>query len=190
MTPKVRKSHMKTVLPLVGVLLGMAGLSYAAVPLYDLFCRVTGYGGTTQKADKAPGTVSDRMITVRFNSDIAPGLRWAFQPEQRTITVKIGAEKLAFYRARNTGKAAVTGTAVFNVTPAKAGQYFNKIACFCFEEQLLKPGQSVQMPVSFFIDPAILKDRNLDDVDTITLSYTFFPASDGDKQAAAGKPTD
>ena len=172
------KRYLKTVLPLVGVLLGMAGLSYASVPLYQWFCQVTGYGGTTQKADKAPGAAGERTITVRFNSDTAPGLRWAFQPEQRTITVKVGAEELAFYSARNKSKAAVTGTAVFNVTPAKAGQYFNKIACFCFDEQLLKPGQTVQMPVSFFIDPAILKDRNLDDVDTITLSYTFFPATD------------
>ena len=193
MTAGTKKSHLRTVLPLVGVLLGMAGLSYAAVPLYQLFCQVTGYGGTTQKADQAPGAVGGRMITVRFNSDTAPGIKWAFRPEQRTITVKIGEEKLAFYRAQNKGKRAVTGTAVFNVTPAKAGQYFNKIACFCFEEQRLEAGQAVQMPVSFFIDPAILKDRNLNDVDTITLSYTFFPAEPDAKQTAsagAGKKTD
>lgn len=155
---------------------GMTGLSFAAVPLYRLFCQVTGFGGTTQTALAAPDAVSDRVITVRFNADTAPDLPWTFRPVQHELAIRVGEEKLAFYEATNRSKETLTGTAVFNVTPLKAGLYFSKVHCFCFDEQQLKPGESAEMPVSFFIDPEIMQDPNLDDVETITLSYTFFPA--------------
>jgi len=175
---------------LAGVVAGMIGLAYASVPLYDLFCRVTGYGGTTQRADAAPGAApgtAQRMFTVRFNADINPDLPWSFAPAQPAVQVALGEERLAFYRAHNNSNRPLVGTAVFNVTPQKAGAYFSKIACFCFEEQTLQPGETVEMPVSFFVDPEIVEDRNLDDVKTITLSYTFFPAPDAEpKPPAAG----
>lgn len=163
---------------LVGIVVAMAGLSYASVPLYELFCRVTGYGGTTQVAESLPETISERVITVRFNSDVSPDLPWAFQPVEREVRVQVGESGLAFYRATNQAAWPTAGTATFNVTPLKAGQYFNKVQCFCFTEQRLEPGQSMDMAVSFFVDPAIEEDRNLDEVKTITLSYTFFPDLD------------
>ncbi|WP_282607545.1 cytochrome c oxidase assembly protein [Pelagibius sp. Alg239-R121] len=172
-TGKGRKNA-RTALVLGGVVFGMIGLSFATVPLYRLFCQVTGWGGTTQVADVAPAEVSERVIAVRFNADVNDKLPWRFGPVQREVQVKVGENRLAFYRAKNVGGRAVTGTATFNVTPLKAGQYFSKVACFCFTEQRLEPGQELDMPVSFFVDPAILDDPNLDDVNTITLSYTFF----------------
>ena len=158
----------------VAAVAGMVALSFASVPLYDLFCRVTGYGGTTQTAAAVTGEVLERQITVRFNASVARGMPWSFHPQQRALKVKVGEERLAFYTAYNPTDRRTGGTATFNVSPAKAGQYFNKIACFCFSEQVLGPGQSVQMPVSFFIDPAIATDPALDEVTEITLSYTFF----------------
>lgn len=152
----------------------MVGASFAAVPLYEIFCRVTGYGGTTQVADVAPENVLQRKMTVRFNADVDRGLPWRFEPVQGQVEVNVGEQRLAFYRARNSTDRVITGAATFNVTPLKAGQYFNKIACFCFTEQQLAAGQEVDMPVSFFIDPAIADDPNMDDVTTITLSYTFY----------------
>jgi len=163
----------------------MVGLAFASVPLYRLFCQVTGYGGTTQVAAAAPEAVSERRITVRFNADVNPQLPWQFQPIDRAVTVRVGEPGLAFYRAVNLADRPVTGTATFNVTPLKAGQYFDKTQCFCFDEQRLEAGERVEMGVSFFIDPAILDDRNLDDVSTVTLSYTFF-RSPGQQEAAAG----
>jgi cytochrome c oxidase assembly protein subunit 11 len=168
----------------VAVVIGMAGLSYAAVPLYDLFCRATGYGGTPQRADAAPGIiVGDRTITVRFDTNIDHALPWSFQPEQRSVDVKIGENRLVFFRAVNNSDRPVVGHATFNVVPDRAGQYFSKIQCFCFTEQRLDPGQSVDMPVSFFIAPEILADRSADQIHEITLSYTFYPAAN---QNAAG----
>jgi cytochrome c oxidase assembly protein subunit 11 len=174
MPRRTKRNNAAIALTLVGVVTGMVGLSFAAVPLYDLFCRVTGFGGTTQEASVVPGETGQRVFTVRFNADVNPKLPWAFAPEQRAVEVKAGEQGLAFYVARNLAARPTTGTAVFNVTPAKAGQYFNKTQCFCFDEQRLDPGQEAQMGVSFFVDPAILDDPGLDDVDTITLSYTFF----------------
>lgn len=174
----------RTGVVLAGVAIGMVGLSFAAVPLYRLFCQVTGFGGTTQRSVAAPGPVLDRVITVRFNADTANSLPWQFRAKQGHVRVKVGEESLAFYRAANTSKFAATGTATFNVTPLKAGQYFVKVECFCFREQMLAPGKSVDMPVSFYIDPSIMKDRNLDDVKTITLSYTFYRARDVPKRTA------
>lgn len=169
--------HARTVVPLLALLAAMAGLVYYSVPLYRLFCQVTGYGGTTQQAKVAPGAVSARKFTIRFNADVGPNLPWKVQPVVRQYTLRAGARKLARYRARNVSNRTVTGTSSFNVTPAKAGRYFVKIACFCFTRQELAAGQIEDMPVTFFIDPAILKDRNLRDVTSITLSYTFFRAS-------------
>ena len=158
----------------LGVVAAMTGLSYASVPLYELFCRVTGYGGTTQVAESLPEQVGERIVTVRFNADVNPDLPWAFQPVERAVTLQVGESGLAFYRATNQAARTTAGTATFNVTPLKAGQYFNKVECFCFTEQRLAPGESMDMAVSFFVDPAIEEDPNLDDVKTITLSYTFF----------------
>lgn len=162
---------------LVAVVVAMVGGSYAAVPLYRIFCQVTGFGGTTNVAERPSTSVSKRVMTIRFDATVN-GVPWAFQPVQRSMRTRVGENTLAFYRAENHGRTAVTGTATFNVTPLKAGQYFSKIECFCFTEQRLEPGQSNEMPVSFFIDPAIENDRNLDDVTTITLSYTFYPVDE------------
>lgn len=172
------RSKTGTALVLAGVVVGMAALSFAAVPLYDLFCRVTGYGGTTQvdTSGGAPRTLENREITIRFSASVTGGLPWSFEPVERTIDLRVGADALAFYRARNIAARPTTGTATFNVSPAKAGQYFVKVDCFCFTEQALAAGESADMPVSFYIDPKIVDDPNLDDVTTITLSYTFFPA--------------
>ena len=169
---------------LCGLVAGMVGLSFAAVPLYRLFCQVTGFGGTTQVASEAPAQPSDRIVKVRFNADTDPALPWRFQAVQPQVSVKVGEQALIFYKARNISERAVTGTATFNVTPLKAGSYFAKVECFCFQEQRLEPGEEVEMGVSFFVDPTILEDRNLDEVKTITLSYTFFVAPDaGDDEA-------
>jgi cytochrome c oxidase assembly protein subunit 11 len=170
-----------------GLVVGMVALSYASVPLYRIFCQVTGFGGTTQRSAAAPGTVSDRTVIVRFNADTAQGMPWSFQPVQRQVTVRLGEETLAFYRAHNPTSRPITGVATFNVTPDKAGAYFDKVACFCFNEQRLEPGQTVDMPVSFFVDPSIEADRNANDIVEITLSYTFFekPAQQAGLPSAA-----
>ncbi len=156
------------------VAMSMVGVSYAAVPLYDLFCRVTGFGGTTQIAETAPDAVSERLITVRFDASLNRKMPWRFAPPKESVALPIGTTGLAFYRAENPTERTITGTATFNVSPPEAGIYFSKIDCFCFTEQVLQPGQSADMPVSFFIDPDILTDHEMDDVKTITLSYTFF----------------
>ncbi len=179
-----KRRNARTGVVLTGIVAGMIGLSFASVPLYRLFCQVTGYGGTTQVAEAAPGAVAERVIKVRFNADTAPGLPWYFKPVQREIALKVGESGLAYYRARNLAAVAVTGTSTFNVTPLKAGRYFSKVQCFCFTEQRLEAGQELDMAVSFFVDPEILSDRNLDDVKTITLSYTFVRAP-GDENAEA-----
>ena len=159
---------------LCGIVVGMVGMSYAAVPLYDLFCRVTGYAGTTQIAAKQSETITSRPIKISFDA-LANNIDWAFQPAQRQMELKVGENGLAFYRATNRSDQTLTGTATFNVTPLKVGAYFNKVECFCFTEQTLKPGETIEMPVAFFVDPEIVVDPNLNDVKTITLSYTFFP---------------
>tara|TARA_B110000438_G_scaffold297149_1_gene343060 strand:- start:3046 stop:3639 length:594 start_codon:yes stop_codon:yes gene_type:complete len=168
----------KTLIILFILVSGMGGLSYASVPLYKLFCQVTGYGGTTQQVVKPSSVVIDRKINVRFDSNTKPSLDWDFKPAQQSMKLAVGQNALAFYTARNKSDNPIVGTATFNVTPEKAGLYFNKVECFCFTEQLLAAKELVEMPVSFFIDPAIVNDPNLDDVTTITLSYTFFPSKD------------
>ncbi len=177
-----------TAVLLVGVFVAMVGLAYAAVPLYDLFCRVTGYGGTTRVASAGSATISDRVMVVRFNADVARGMPWDFRPMQREVELRVGETGVALYRATNPTDQAIVGTATYNVTPQKAGRYFAKIECFCFTEQRLEPGQTVEMEVQFFVDPEILEDANLDDVNTITLSYTLFrrdAAADRTEPAAA-----
>lgn len=169
-------------LALAGFVAGMVGMAYAAVPLYRMFCQVTGFGGTTQVSlappAEIPAAAKDRMVTVRFDGNVNSRLPWAFEPAQREITVKVGEQTLAFYRATNLSDVPLTGTASFNVSPPIAGAYFDKIACFCFEAQTLQPGETVEMPVSFFVDPEVVEDREMNGV-TITLSYTFFRADDG-----------
>ena len=177
MAPRRRKGI--TVLALLGVLGAMAGLTAASVPLYRLFCQATGYDGTTQNAAAAPAQeVADRLITVRFDATEAPDLGWEFRPLVRSVQVHPGEEKVVTYRATNLTRTAETGTATHNVTPLKAGIYFDKLQCFCFTKQHLEPGQSVDLAVSFFVDPDIVKDPNTRDVDTVTLSYTMFRAKD------------
>ncbi len=169
----------------LAVVAGMVGLAYASVPLYRLFCQVTGFNGTPQVAAQAPATIGERTITVRFNADTAGGLNWRFKPSERQVVVRVGEQRLAFYQARNLSDRPITGTATFNVTPVKAGAYFAKVDCFCFTEQTLKAGESAEMPVSFFIDPEIVSDPEMDDVTTITLSYTFFEAPGAKRKAAS-----
>lgn len=184
-TPDTLKRRNRIVLAsLFGLVFGMVGLAYASAPLYSLFCAVTGFGGTTMRADAAPTRTVDRKITIRFNADVNSALPWKFKPEQTALVVKLGETGFAAYRAENRGSRPTVGTASYNVTPDKAGQYFNKLECFCFTEQILNPGQVVDMPVAFFVDPALNDDPNMEDVDTITLSYTFFRAKDGDAKLA------
>lgn len=153
---------------------GMVGLSFASVPLYRLFCQSTGFGGTTQRAAAAPGATG-QTITVSFDANISEKLKWKFHPQQASITVPLGAQTMAHYIATNVSDQTMTGSAIFNVTPESAGAYFNKIQCFCFTEQTLKPGETVDMPVVFFVDPAIATDLDTQSIKTITLSYTFYP---------------
>lgn len=187
-TPNAVKNRKVALLSAL-IVVSMVGLAYASVPLYRLFCQVTGFGGTTQRAEAAPEKTIDRRMTILFDANTAGSLPWIFEPVQRSLTVKVGEENFAYYRATNNSDRAVTGSAVFNVTPDTAGAYFNKIQCFCFTEQTLKPGESVEMPVSFFVDPAIVDDHGLDKVSTITLSYTFYPAGEPDTLSAAEKKT-
>lgn len=156
--------------------LGMLGLGYAAVPLYDLFCRVTGFGGTTRQASEAQAAtikVLDQKISIRFDGNVDRGMPWTFGPEQVTQNVRIGQRTMAFYKARNDSDKPVTGVASFNVAPDIAGKYFNKVHCFCFNQQTLAPGQEVDMPVQYYVDPAILSDPDAKGIEQITLSYTF-----------------
>ena len=168
--------------------LAMLGMGYAAVPLYDLFCRVTGFGGTTQRASESDAEIAARTansaggqtMSIRFDASTARDVPWSFQPSQPTDTVQIGIRDLATYVARNNSNVPITGTATFNVEPEQAGKYFNKIQCFCFTEQTLQPGEQVNMPVLYFIDPAALEDEGMDGVEQITLSYTFHRAIEPD----------
>lgn len=185
MTARSGRRNGATALAALGVIVAMIGLTAASVPLYRLFCQVTGFGGTTQVAERAPDHVLDRTIEVRFNADVDPDLPWSFQPVERSVTVRLGEERLAFYRAVNRSDQPVVGSAVFNVTPNKAGLYFSKIACFCFTEQVLQPGEAVDMPVSFYVDPAILDDPDARDVGAITLSYTFFRQDAASRELSA-----
>lgn len=168
----------------LGGTLFMLGMSFAAVPLYDMFCRVTGYGGTTQVAMKAPDRVSERTFTIRFDANVNAGLNWRFEPEFTSIEVKGGEVRTMSYSVRNLGALPVTGIASYNVTPDQTGAWFNKIACFCFNEITLQPGEARTEEVVFFVDPDISKEKSLDHIRQITLSYTFFPAKNAAKPLA------
>ena len=165
---------LRTALFAVAGICFMSGLGWASIPLYRLFCQATGLNGTTQRGLVAPGAVN-RQIRIDFDTNVSPKLPWKFEPENPSETVDIGARDMVFFAATNTSAKPITGTATFNVTPAQAGKYFTKIQCFCFTQQTLKPGETARMPVIFFVDPKILADPDANDVQTITLSYTFYP---------------
>ncbi len=183
--------QVRTALFAFGIALAMLGLGFAAVPLYRLFCQVTGFDGTTQRATEADYAAAStaagpraaaRSFSIRFDSNIAPGMPWQFYPEQTRDTVRAGQKDMAIFIARNMSDKPVTGRATFNVTPTQSGPYFAKIQCFCFTEQTLQPGQEVRMPVLFYVDPKILDDADNRDVQEITLSYTFYPVEQDDDQ--------
>ncbi len=185
-TPHPRRGGNKLLaFGLLAMTAGMVGLSFAAVPLYRIFCQTTGYAGTTQRANAAPKSVLDREITVSFDANVSSDLGWSFHPVQRRLKLKIGENKLAFFKAVNLTDKTLTGSATFNVTPEAAGSYFDKIQCFCFTEQTLGPRQEADMPVSFFIDPAIMDDPDANRIEEITLSYTFFKVDKPDQSVLA-----
>jgi cytochrome c oxidase assembly protein subunit 11 len=163
----------------------MVGLSFAAVPLYDLFCRATGYNGTVQVGSGASPGAGEQVVTVRFNAVTHPALPWRFAPAQPSVRLRVGEEGVAFYQARNQAAAPVTGVATYNVTPEVVGKYFHKTACFCFEQQTLEPGQQVDMPLAFWVDPRIAEDPNTRGIRTITVSYSFFRSLDGAARGGA-----
>jgi len=167
-----------------GIVASMIGLSFAAVPLYSWFCRTTGFGGTTQVAKAAPRETSDRRITVRFDSNVSAGLPWRFEPERRTIDVKLGEVVTVYYAVTNEAARVTTGQAGYNVSPPTVGIYFEKINCFCFTRQTLKPGEKRDMAVVFYVDPKLAGDADQNDLTTITLSYTFYPARAPDEPVA------
>lgn len=178
------RKNLRTGLIVLGVVALMTGLSFASVPLYSLFCRVTGFGGTPLAGGTLPEKILDRSIRVQFNADTGLNMPWSFRPEKRAVDLRLGERGLMAFEAQNRAAEPVAGTAVYNVTPPKAGKYFHKIQCFCFDEQVLKPGEKVLMPVVFYIDPALDSDPNLGDVETITLSYTFFRADSKELEGA------
>ena len=165
-------------LTLAGVICGMTGMAYASVPLYRLFCAATGYGGTPQIGPQTSARTVDQVITIAMNADTSPHLPWAFKPEKPRVTMKIGDEQLAFFDGKNLADHTITGHALYNVTPDVVGRYFHKTECFCFTSQTLRPGEAVQFPVTFWVDPAMLDDPETREIHTITLSYTFFPSLD------------
>ena len=177
------QTNRSVALQLMAIASGMLMLAFASVPLYRLFCQVTGFGGTTQRGDaKAPSTrILDRMVTVTFDANIDPHLPWTFAPIEKRVKVKLGQNRLVAFRAKNESNATIKATATYNVTPFAAGRYFNKIQCFCFKQQQLAPGQEANLPVSFYVDPAILDDPEARDVTNITLSYTFFSYDSANK---------
>lgn len=193
--PPRRARHALVALGCLAFIAGMVGLTYASVPLYAMFCALTGFGGATRLAGEtgAPAKGTGRLITIRFDANVAPGLSWSFAPQQREMTVEVGASSLAFYEARNLTGRETHANATYNVSPPQAGAYFVKMQCFCFEEQTLGPRETLPMPVAFYVDPALLEDPDLRTLGAITLSYTFFPAKpDGRPRAEApslqGKP--
>jgi cytochrome c oxidase assembly protein subunit 11 len=177
--PSARSNHARTALVCVGVAFGMLGASFAAVPLYDLFCKVTGFGGTPMVGTAGAGKILDREMAVRFDANVAPGLGWKFEAESPEIKVRVGATQTVFYKVTNRSERTVTGVATYNIAPDKGAAYFVKIQCFCFTEHTLKPGESFEAPVVFYIDPEIAQNRELDGVHAITLSYTYFASKSG-----------
>lgn len=192
MAAAIQNRNLRTALIAGAGALAMLGLGFASVPLYRWFCQVTGFGGTTQRIGEAQAATvkaTGRTISVRFDANVEAGMPWKFSPSQVTQDLSIGARKMAFYRAENLGNKPVTGVASFNVEPAQAGLYFNKIQCFCFEQQTLQPGQAVDMPVIYFVDPKILDNPETKDIEAITLSYTFHVSADQTEALKAGAKT-
>jgi len=172
-------SNKKTLVILSGIGVAMLGLGFASDPLYDTFCKVTGYGGTPKIADENQSEIIDRTVTVEFDSNVAQDLPWKFRPDQRRMDVKLGQSGLAYYTVENTSDDVVTGVANFNVMPVKAAPFFIKTDCFCFEEQTIQPGEKLSLPVIFFVDPQLDEDSRFNEIKTMTLSYTFFPTEEG-----------
>ena len=173
-TPKQRSNRV-VVGTCLAFVAGMVGMAYAAVPLYDMFCRVTGYNGTTQRVEQASDVILDEKVKVTFDANTSGGLPWEFKPVQRDIDIRIGETVQVMYKAKNLSSKPTTGQATFNVTPMQAGAYFNKVQCFCFTETTLQPGEEMEMPVVFFVDPDMVKAVETKDIKTLTLSYTFYP---------------
>lgn len=183
-----RKMH-RTAYACLGVVAGMVGLAYASVPLYDLFCKVTGFGGTPVAREQNASQVLDRTIAVRFDANVAPGLSWRFAAEKPEVKVKLGETTTVYYKVTNTGDKPATGIATYNVQPDLAGTYFSKLECFCFTEQTLKPGETLESAVVFYIDPRLAQDFDVKDLSSITLSYTYFPSKAGKPVAEATSST-
>ena len=181
----LRRRNRRLGLGVAGVVAGMVGLAFASVPLYQVFCRVTGYNGTVQTGGPAAPGPGELALNIRFNATTHPALPWRFAPEQGTMRLRVGEEGMAFYRARNLADSPVTGVATYNVTPEVVGKYFHKTACFCFEKQTLEAGQEVDMPLSFWVDPRMAEDPNTSGIRTITVSYSFFRTLDDAERAGA-----
>ncbi len=186
--PMPQRSNRLPAVITVGVASLMLGMSFAAVPLYRMFCSMTGYGGTTQRVVSAPSAPGERTLTVRFDSNVAGGLPWAFEPETKQITLRTGETKTVFYRVTNLTDRAISATATYNVTPDQAGPFFDKLNCFCFSEQTLGPKETAEWPVVFFLDPALEKDDAMKRVDQLTLSYTFFESKKPGRSAEQTAP--
>ena len=179
----------RTAFACVGIVVGMVGLAYASVPLYDLFCKVTGFGGTPIVRDENGSAIMDRTIAVRFDSNVAPGLSWRFSPEKPEVKVKLGETTTVLYKVTNMGERPSTGIATYNVQPDLAGTYFSKLECFCFTEQTLQPGETLESAVVFYVDPRLVQDSDVKDLTSITLSYTYFPSKGGKPVAEATSST-
>ncbi|SDB66601.1 cytochrome c oxidase assembly protein [Belnapia rosea] len=187
MTPSdtLRRRNRRLGLAVGGFVAAMVGVAFASVPLYDMFCRATGYNGTVQTGGPAAPGAGTQVMTVRFNANTHPGLPWRFAPESPGLSLRVGEEGMGFYRAENLSQVPVTGVATYNVTPEVVGKYFHKTACFCFDEQTLEPGQKADMPLSFWVDPKIAEDPNTRGIRTITISYTFFRSLDDAARSGA-----
>jgi cytochrome c oxidase assembly protein subunit 11 len=179
-----RRRHQRVALIFSGIVACMVGLSFAAVPLYRLFCAATGYGGTTQVAHVAPSAPGKRVLTVRFDANVAPGLPWSFVPETPSVSLRTGETKTVFYKVTNSADRPISATAAYNVSPDQAGGYFDKLACFCFSEQTLQAHETAEWPVVFFLDPALEQDETMRHVGAVTLSYTFFASKNAPARSA------
>ncbi|WP_134494373.1 cytochrome c oxidase assembly protein [Microvirga pakistanensis] len=187
--PHIQRKMHRTAFACLGVAVGMVGLAYASVPLYDLFCKVTGFDGTPVVRSSNASEIMDRTITVRFDSNVAPGLSWSFSPETPQVSVKLGETTTVTYKVTNTGDKPATGIATYNVQPDLAGTYFSKLECFCFTEQTLQPGETLESAVVFYVDPRLAQDPDVKDLSSITLSYTYFPSKAGKPVAEATSST-
>jgi cytochrome c oxidase assembly protein subunit 11 len=187
--PHIQRKMHRTAFACAGIVVGMVGLAYASVPLYDLFCKVTGFGGTPIARDGNDSQVMNRTISIRFDSNVAPGLNWRFSPETPEVKVKLGETTTVLYKVTNRGDRPTTGIATYNVQPDLAGTYFSKLECFCFTEQTLQPGETLESAVVFYVDPRLAQDRDVKDLSSITLSYTYFPSKGGQPVAEVTSST-